>query len=182
MPARPRAVGLFKGTLKMNTKMRSLIPTAAAGLMLLAATPAEADYDIREEITPIKVHSTSIHVPPPATSANSPPCCLPFDEPVTQSGVSDHAITLRGEIVQSATTEEEEGEPPHKFMALVLDTPLCFHDGVKIAFLEVGYFHHHFPHLSPVSEKWLGHHVDIMGLMVLGEGESFNVQSIKDVK
>jgi hypothetical protein len=64
-----------------------------------------------------------------AGSANAE-ACLTFDE--------DHAITLRGEIVQSATTEESEGEPPHKFMALVLDTPVCFiGDDDRVAFLPV---------------------------------------------
>jgi len=70
-------------------------------------------------------------------------------------------ITLRGQIVQSATTEESEGEPPHKYMAIVLDHPICFARDMseKITLIEVG----------PVPIMWLGHYVVITGNMEAGD-------------
>ena len=82
-------------------------------------------------------------------------------------------VTVRGQIVQSATTMGSEGEPPHKYMALVLDNPICFSKdpGEKINFIEV----------APVSMKWLGHDVTIIGNMTAGDAWSITVRAIKDV-
>jgi hypothetical protein len=85
----------------------------------------------------------------------------------------DQPATVRGLIVQSATTEESEGVTPYKYMAIVLDKPICY--GVpkyKITFTEV----------APLTMKWLGHYVDLTGeMMTSGEGESITVRAIKDV-
>jgi hypothetical protein len=80
-------------------------------------------------------------------------------------------VEVQGRIVQSATTETEEGEPPYKFMELVLDKPLCDNtapDG-KITSIPVS---------LPVSNKWRGRHVRITGDMTAGDAWSINVKKI----
>jgi hypothetical protein len=88
--------------------------------------------------------------------------------------VENQQMTLRGTIVQSATTEESEGEPPHKFMAISLDNPICLATDTnnKYTLLDA----------SEVSTKWLGHYVDINGTIDgCVDGYCLQVKSIKDV-
>ena len=96
--------------------------------------------------------------------AYSQPSCFAFDD--------NQQVTLRGQIVQSATTEESEGEPPHKYMAIILDNPICFTHNMseKIASIEV----------SPVPIKWLGHYVVITGNMDAGDSWGVTVKRITD--
>ena len=83
----------------------------------------------------------------------------------------DQPITVRGTIVQSATTEEGEGgNPPHKYMAVVLETPICG-DPDEMKTMAV----------DPVSMKWLGHDAFVTGIMTpTGEGSYIAVQHIID--
>jgi hypothetical protein len=83
----------------------------------------------------------------------------------------DQPITVRGTIVQSATTEEGEGgNPPHKYMAVVLETPICG-DPDEMKTIAV----------DPVSMKWLGHDAFVTGIMTpTGEGSYIAVQHIID--
>lgn len=99
--------------------------------------------------------------------------CLPLS--AAQPCVSfedDELIELQGTVVQSATTEEAEGVPPHKYMALLLDKQICFAKDVEqeINFLET----------YPVADKWLGHYVTIKGNMIAGDGWSIKVTEIQD--
>ena len=91
--------------------------------------------------------------------------CSMFDD--------NQRVTVRGQIVQTATTTESEDHPPYKYTALVLDNPICFskQSSEKITFIEVG----------PVSKKWLGHYVTITGNMTAGDAWSIAVRDIKDV-
>jgi hypothetical protein len=67
--------------------------------------------------------------------------------------VSNETLTVHGTIVQSKTVGNfEDGSPPRKFMALVLDVPLC---GNPTNERIVG--------VDSVSKKWLGHSVIVTG-------------------
>jgi hypothetical protein len=101
-----------------------------------------------------------------------------YAEPTCFAGRDIDHVTLRGEIVQSAFPEGEDysARPAGtKYMALVLDDPICFSgDDVpgtyeKFAIVEV----------DPVSLKWLGHHVLIVGSISV-EGPVISVKSIKE--
>jgi hypothetical protein len=62
----------------------------------------------------------------------------------------EQQIILQGIIVQSATIEEAEGEPPHNYMAITMDKPICWEkDLEQQTFIEV----------YPIPVKWLGHDV-----------------------
>jgi hypothetical protein len=166
----------------MHTRFTMI--TAATSLMLLAATPAKAgvlspDYPLKgDETVCIPPNwfphanctvrpdgSQSIIIDPLAAPAANAGACLTVDE--------NHKITLHGRIVQSATTEEEEGDPPHKYMAIVLDKPICNLDNRNQTLLPA----------DSISKKLLGHYVDVTGsVMVTADVDwSFHVQSIKDV-
>jgi hypothetical protein len=115
------------------------------------------------------IHITSVHSSLGRklfTDAAPKPDCFAFAE--------HQRVTLRGTIVQSATTEEEEGDPPHKYMAIILDHPVCLATNVedKYTFIE-----------ENVPTKWLGHYVDITGNMEGGlNGYAIDeISSIKDV-
>src|SRR3954452_14646188 len=85
----------------------------------------------------------------------------------------EEVVTLRGRIIQSATTEVEEGVPPHKYMAIMLEKPICWDKNPtdeKISFLEA----------TPVSRKWLGHYVVLTGRMVAGDAWGIEVHQIRD--
>jgi hypothetical protein len=99
-----------------------------------------------------------------AEGSTARPTCLVFDE--------DQQLTLRGDIVQSATTEGSEGQPPHKYMTLILDGPICFarDKDEKLTFIEV----------YPIPPKWLGHHVAVTGSMLADDSWSIDVKGIKD--
>jgi hypothetical protein len=83
-------------------------------------------------------------------------------------------IELQGRVVQSATTEEEEGEPPHNYMAILLDNPICWTKDTKDSFV--------FLAIGPADIKWLGHYVKIRGVMRAGDAWGLEVQSIEDSK
>jgi hypothetical protein len=86
-------------------------------------------------------------------------CVAPQSDPVTE----------RGTIIQSATTETEEGVPPHKFLAILLDTPICG-DPIE-TLIELG----------PISMKWLGHDVLVTGNMEpVGIGPYITIKHIVD--
>jgi hypothetical protein len=97
-------------------------------------------------------------------AASKSDTCLLFDE--------DHDVGISGDIVQSATTVEGEGVPPHKYMAIILDKPLCFTKDTtdKLSVVEV----------YPVPAKWLGHHVLITGRLFAGDAWSVRVRKIID--
>jgi hypothetical protein len=79
-----------------------------------------------------------------------------------------HKVTVRGTLIQSTTVGESEGGgPPHKYMAIVLDHPVCgFPDEKSIA-------------VGPVSAKWIGHRVSVTGTVEpTGEGTYIDVQHI----
>jgi hypothetical protein len=94
--------------------------------------------------------------------------CTVFEE--------EKSTTVQGQIVQSATTVVGEGgEKPHKFMAIVLDSAICFKNDseTKIRFIATG----------PISARWLGHYVSVTGNMTAsGEGWFLRVREIGDVK
>jgi hypothetical protein len=82
----------------------------------------------------------------------------------------EQQVRLVGGIVQSKA--QGEGQPWHKYMALVLDSPICFTGSLddKITFLEAW----------PVPQKWLGHYVVIVGTMIAGDAWSIRIREIKD--
>ena len=93
------------------------------------------------------------------------------DDGVKSKGCSifndDQLVTVHGKVVQSA-----EGEPPHTFMALALDSPICFSGDVNAEIFLIVVF--------PIKMKWIGHHVAISGNMTAGDSWSINVQHIND--
>jgi len=123
---------------------------ACVGLLLLicAGNAEAAQYAAAEDLKPV--------------------ACLAFDD--------NQQITVRGTIMQSATTEKAEGVSPHKFMAIVLDSPICFTSDLeeKLGFVAVD---------QDVSMKWLGHYVFVTGNMTAsGEGWYIAVHRVKDIK
>jgi hypothetical protein len=79
-------------------------------------------------------------------------------------------VTLHGQIFQGKTLVEEEGEPPHKYLAIVLDRPICIGVDDRYSLLTVA-----------IPEKWLGHSVVITGNMEgCVDGYCIDVKSIKD--
>jgi hypothetical protein len=85
----------------------------------------------------------------------------------------DQQVILRGEIVQSATTEYNDDDgPPHKYMAFISDDPICGYNDKKMTSIEA----------SPVPIKWLGHYVIVIGVVENGENLTFKVEHITDVK
>jgi hypothetical protein len=87
-------------------------------------------------------------------------------------------VTVRGQIVQSATTAEGEGEPPHKYMMLILDKPVCF---------KANPFGEHRDNeysvvVTPVATRWLGHEVVVTGEWTEGDGSWIVVHRIMDVE
>jgi DNA polymerase II small subunit/DNA polymerase delta subunit B len=81
-------------------------------------------------------------------------------------------VTLRGRIIQSASTEEEEGVPAHNYMALLLDAPI----GSKQTLITE----------LKVSIEWLGHYVDITGTLGIADidGSAYfdAINRVEDVK
>jgi hypothetical protein len=86
------------------------------------------------------------------------------------------SITVRGHVVQSAMSAEnsEEGKP-YKFMAIVLDSALCFKNDPDDKIRSIA--------ADPISKRWLGHHVSATGKMTAsGDGWWLSVRQIEDVK
>jgi hypothetical protein len=77
--------------------------------------------------------------------------------------VSNETLTVHGTIVQSKTVGNfEDGSPPRKFMALVLDVPLC---GNPTNERIVG--------VDSVSKKWLGRSVIVTGTIEPSSDRTF---------
>lgn len=101
-----------------------------------------------------------------AAEGSKPASCLAFHDA--------EQVTLRGTIMESVINQPEGGGPPHKFRAIVLDSPICYAQYLeeKLGFVAV----------DPVSVKWLGHYVSVTGVMTpTGEGWYIAVHSIKDI-
>lgn len=84
----------------------------------------------------------------------------------------NQSITVRGHVVQSTMMAEnsEEGKP-YKFMAIVLDSALCFKNDPDETIRLIG--------ANPVSRRWLGHHVSATGKMTAsGDGWYLSVRQI----
>jgi hypothetical protein len=93
-----------------------------------------------------------------------------------ETGDTKH-VTLTGEIVQSVTTQANDGTGELagvKYFAIALDKPICFKTDPTITDTVI--------RADPISKKWLGHYVAIVGNLTLDEDLSITVQSIKDAK
>jgi hypothetical protein len=91
--------------------------------------------------------------------------CIEFEE--------GQSMTLRGKIVQKATTEPEEGEPPHKYMVIELEDSICFKNAPDIKIDVVA---------LTVAKKWVSRHVVVTGSMEGGLMWSIKVSEIVDEK
>jgi hypothetical protein len=91
--------------------------------------------------------------------------CIEFEE--------GQSMTLRGKIVQKATTEPEEGEPPHKYMVIELEDSICFKNAPDIKIDVV---------TLTVAKKWVSRHVVVTGSMEGGLMWSIKVSEIVDEK
>jgi hypothetical protein len=82
-------------------------------------------------------------------------------------------VTLYGKVVESMSAEDGTMKPK-KILDIVLDAPLCMADQAeKYTNIE----------LSPVSKKWLGHHVAVIGPVgPSGFGLWIDVKHINDSK
>ena len=96
-----------------------------------------------------------------ASSAHAGPSCF-------ATGENPHT-KLTGEIMQSVMTEPDDGtgEPAGtKFLAFALDKPICF-DYAPAEIVSV-------IRLYRVAQKWLGHHVEVTGNLVLDDDVDIN--------
>lgn len=83
-------------------------------------------------------------------------------------------LTLTGTVVQSATVQEYEGVKPHKYMAMVLDDPICFRAAQDQEIrLILG---------QPIPMRWLGHYVKAEGRLIAGDSWSIAITRISDVR
>jgi hypothetical protein len=102
-----------------------------------------------------------------AAEGSKPASCVVFHD--------NGQVTVRGTIMESKNNQPEGGGRLKKFRAIILETQICFDQDLeeKLAFVAV----------SPVSVRWLGHHVFVTGaITATGEGWFIDVSSIKDVK
>jgi|SRR5580704_8765784 hypothetical protein len=96
-------------------------------------------------------------------------------------GENEHS-TLHGTIVQSVTLEKNDGtgEPAHhKFRAIALDKPICFGFDPSSTDPKAGEWAS-LVKADRVPAKWLGHHVTVIGDLVLDEDLSITVERITD--
>jgi hypothetical protein len=72
-------------------------------------------------------------------------------------------MKLRGTIMQSRTIVEEEGQPPHKYLVIVFDQPLCILGERPATFIPVmadG-------NMKTIDKDWIGHHVDVTATVMV---------------
>jgi len=84
-------------------------------------------------------------------------------------------VTVQGNVLESATLQDEEGEPPHNYMVILLDHALCLKGSKE---------HDNLYEINvPIS--WLGHYVIINGKMEGcadgPNGYCLDVKTIRDV-